>query len=384
MKKILIQLTVLFVTVASASATDLLPQESPSFGRRVRNLGMGNVGVSILGTNDSAGFYNPAGLNDITESEIRFMNITAEMSKNSTGLIGDVKDLKDNIDKANTDSDKVRALNDFIQQRTGEFQHLRLGLEILNYSRKNFAAGLLVDERLDLSFRDQTFPHFDMRNLGDAGGYFSFSTDFWDQILQMGMTFRPTMRFSLNEKDQQITFADATTKNSKGDVILKDQFENILDDRQFIIPVDFGMKSNLGFDFWKDSYFYEQFKPQVGFTWENIGSPSFAPLPTSTQTVNTGMSISPQLWRFKSLLAVEMRELNRPRPMLSKLHVGTEIKFPWVLAVRGGVSQGYYTVGTTIDLVFVKIDGAIYSEEVGYYTRQDGNKRYAVTFGFKI
>lgn len=384
MKKTLLQIFALLLTVTSASAIDLLPQESPSNFRRVRNLGMGNVGVSILGTPDSAPFYNPAGLNDITKSELRFMNITAEISDNSRKLITDVKDLSDDVKNANTSADKTRALNDFIQQRSGEFQHLRLAVELLSYTKKNFATGLLVDQRLDLSFRDQSFPHFDIRNLGDVGGYFAFSTDYWDQLLQLGMTFRPMMRFALEEQDQQVTFADVTTENAKGDPILTDQLKNIWESRQFGVPITFGLKSNLEFDFWKNSYFIEQLKPQVGVTWEDIGSPSFAPLSGPGQTVNAGFSINPDLWRLKNVFAVEFRELNRERPLLSKLHVGAEVKLPWILAVRGGVSQGYWTTGASIDLVFVKIDGAIYHEEVGYSTRQSGNLRYAATFGFKI
>ncbi|MCC7460154.1 MAG: hypothetical protein IT286_02515 [Proteobacteria bacterium] len=383
MKKILTLLTVL-TAAAPAFAADLLPQESPSFNRKVRNLGMGNVGVSILGTPDSAAFYNPAALNDLTESEIRFMTITAEVADSSTRLINDVKDLSDDVKDANTDADKVRALNNFIQDRTGEFQHLRLNVELVSYTTKNFAAGLLIDERLDLSFRDQSFPHFDMRNLGDATAYMAFSTGFWDKLLQVGMNFRPTMRFSLRESDQQITFADVTTENSKGDPILVDQLKAIKDDRQFAIPVNFGVKSDLSFDFWKNSYFIEQLKPQVGVTWEDVGSPSFGPLPSANQTLNAGFSINPEIWRFKNLIAVELREINQDRPMLSKLHAGMEVKFPWILAVRGGISQGYLSGGATIDLVFVRIDGAVYYEEVGFNTRQDGNLRYAATFGFKI
>lgn len=384
MKKILIQLTAVLATTTSAMAIDLLPQESPNFNRRVRNLGMGNVGVSVLGSADSSAFYNPAGLNDLTESEIRFMNITAEVSDNSIGLIGDVADLSDDIKAADGTADKTRVLNDFIQQRSGEFQHLRLSVELLSFTKKNFAAGLIFDEKLDLSFRDQSFPHFDMRNLGDAGGYLAFSTDFWDKLLQVGMNFKPTMRFSLNESDQQITFADVTTENDKGDPILTDQIKNIWDDRQFTIPVDFGVKSNLGFSFLKNTFVWEKLKPQVGLTWENVGSPSFAPLPGLNQTVNAGASINPDLWKLKSLFAVEFRELNHERPMLSKLHVGGELKFPYILAVRGGLSQGYLTGGLTLDFVFVKIDGAVYYEEVGYHTREAGNLRYAATFGFKI
>jgi hypothetical protein len=384
MKKYLIQITVLFLSITSASAIDLLPQESPGQFRRVRNLGMGNVGVSILGTTDSAAFYNPAGLNDITEGEVRFMNITAEVSDNSTKLINDVKDLSDAVKDADTSSDKTRALNDFIQERSGEFQHMRIAIELLSYTKKNFAAGLLVDQRLDLSFRDQSFPHFDMRNLGDVGGYLAFSTDFWDQLLQVGMTFKPVMRFALEEQDQQVTFSDVTTENSKGDPILVDQFKNIYESRQFGVPVNFGLKSNLEFDFWKNSYFIETLKPQIGMTWEDVGSPSFAPLAGPGQTVNGGISINPSIGRIQNLFAVEFREINRDRPTLSKLHLGAEVKLPWILAVRGGVSQGYWSAGTSIDLVFVKIDGAIYHEEVGFHTREDGNLRYAATFGFKI
>jgi len=383
MKKYIV-LTTALLLATSASAIDLLPQESPGNFRRTRNLGMGNVGVSILGEADSAAFYNPAGLNDLTESEIRFMNITAEVSDNSRKLINDVKDLVDEIDAADNNADKTRALNDFIQQRSGEFQHLRLALELVSFTKKNFAAGLMVDQRLDLSFRDQSFPHFDVRNLGDVGGYLAFSTDFWDQLLQLGMTFKPMMRFALEEQDQQVTFSDATTENANGDPILKDQFENILDSRQIGVPITFGLKSNLEFDFWKNSYFIEQLKPQVGLTWDDIGSPSFAPLAGPGQTLNAGLSINPAIGKLKNVFAVEFRELNRERPLLSKLHVGAEVKLPWVLALRGGVSQGYWTAGTSIDLVFVKIDGAIYHEEVGYSTREDGNLRYAATFGFKI
>lgn len=386
LKKIIAPLFLITIALP-AFAIDLLPQESPGFfGRRVRNEGMGNVGVSILGTADSAAFYNPAGLNDLTDkdSELRFLTMTFEVSQNAFSLLNDVRDLSDDLDNDTTDSDKVRTLNDFINERNGEFQHFRVGVEVASYTRKNFAAGLLFDERLDLSFRDQSFPHFDMRNLGDAGGYVAFSTGFWDKLLQMGMTFKPVMRFAMHESDQQVTYADVTAENSKGDPILIDQFKNIYEDRQFAIPVDFGVKSNLAFGALKDSFFIDQLKPQIAVTWEDIGSPSFAPLTTQGQTVNAGVSINPEFAKFKTLFAAEFREINRDRPWLSKLHLGTEVKFPWILAVRAGLSEGYLSGGATIDLWFVKIDGAVYYEEVGFHTRQDGNLRYAATLGFKI
>lgn len=92
-----------------------------------------------------------------------------------------MKDLLDNIDNATTDTDKTRALNQFVQDNSGEFRHLRFTLDIFNYTRKNFAAGLLIDERFDLSVRKAaSVPEFNVRNLGDAAFYVAGSHDFWE------------------------------------------------------------------------------------------------------------------------------------------------------------------------------------------------------------
>ncbi|MCB0272378.1 MAG: hypothetical protein KDD46_05130 [Bdellovibrionales bacterium] len=381
MKKFMI--IILSILIPSASfAASTIPAMSPSLNRKVRNLGMGNVGVSILGTHDSSAFYNPAGLNDLEDAQWRFLTITAEIGSNAFGLIGDAIDFGKDIDDANSDDERINVLNQFIQDRSGEFQYTRLNLELINYTRKNFAVGLVFDERLDMSFRNQAYPNFDMRTIGDVTAYLAFAQGFLDGGLQVGMTFKPTVRFALDEADQQITYSDVSTENADGDPIILDQFKNIYDQRQFRIPVDIGFKSKLAAFF--DSDFMETFDPMIGLAWQDVGSMNFAPSQGNTQTLNFGVSLNPKLGRIQNSWAVELRGLNLDRPLISKLHIGAELKLPWILAVRGGLSQGYLTGGLTVDLRFFSIDAAIYSEEIGLHTREDGNLRYAATANFKI
>src|ERR1043166_3943902 len=80
--------------------------ESPSLNRKVRNLGMGNVGVALRGTHDSSPFYNPAGLNDLEKGRLQFFSITGDASKSAISLVKDVINLKDDIDNAADDSAK--------------------------------------------------------------------------------------------------------------------------------------------------------------------------------------------------------------------------------------------------------------------------------------
>ncbi len=369
---------------STAFAQSALPQDEPTLNRKVRNLGMGNVGIAIHGTGDSSPFYNPAGLNDLTESRIQFMTMTFEAAASSIGMIGDVIDLKNNVNKATDDAGRVAALNQFIQEHSGQFQHMRWALDLVNYAKKNFAIGLVMDERLDLSFRDQSFPHFDIRNLGDVSVFLSGSHDFWDKLLQVGLTLRPTVRFSMDQANEQITYADVVTKDPNGDPILKDELEKIKD-RRFGLGVDVGLKSDLSRFTWIPGFGY--LKPAVGVTWQDIGSPEFSGGAPNRQSVGVGIAVFPDVWKLKNTVSFDVRDLNYSRDFITRTHFGAESELRWkklALALRAGLLQGYVTAGLTADFWFMKLDGAYYNEEVGIKTRENGSKRYAVTLSFNI
>ncbi|MCB0307965.1 MAG: hypothetical protein KDD48_01225 [Bdellovibrionales bacterium] len=367
----------------SAIAVENFPGEAPTINRQVRNLGMGNVGVAIEGSHDSSPFYNPAGLNDLEKGRFQFLSPTFVLSKNAVDLIGDIKDLKDDLDSAASDPDKTRVFNEFVQNNSGKFRYIRFSMDVFNYVRKNFAAGLVIDERLSLSVRQAgSNPQFNLRNLGDAAFYVSGAHDFWEKLLQVGVTIRPTVRFAINEQDEIVDYSDIGD-DANGDLKLTGQLENIKE-RRFGMGVDLGLKSNLAFSLWKDAKWYQLLKPAVGFTWQDIGSPDFGLAPSNGQTMNLGVAVHPDLWKLKNVVALDLREINEERPFLTKVHFGLESKLPWIVAVRAGVSQGYLTAGATFDLWVLKLDAAIYHEEVGVTSRTDGNLRWAAKISFNI
>ncbi|MFH1262519.1 MAG: hypothetical protein V1495_03610 [Pseudomonadota bacterium] len=378
---ILTSLALLFVGTATAQTT--LSQEEPTLNRKIRNLGMGNIGVAIEGTADSSPFYNPAGLNDLEKGRFQFLTNTADVSTGAFSLATDLKDLNKGIKNATTDADKTRKFNEFIQKNTGKFQHFRYTLDIFNYARKNFAVGLLIDERLDLSFRDQSYPHFDVRNLGDATVYVSGAHAFWDKLLQAGFTLRPTVRFAVNEADQQVTLSDVLGKNAAGNSLLSEQFKKIKD-RRFGLGVDFGLKSNLAFEGFKQMKIYETLKPEAGFTWQDLGNTKFGRAPTNEQSISFGTAVHPAIWKLKNTVGLDFRGMNQDRPFLAKTHFGIESKFPWIVSLRAGLSQGYFSGGATFDLWLAKLDAAVYYEEVGVETRQSGDLRIAAMLSFNI
>ncbi|MCB0327595.1 MAG: hypothetical protein KDD52_08255 [Bdellovibrionales bacterium] len=376
---------VALICFSMSAHAQTLPYEGPNLNRKVRNLGMGNVGVSLSGQHDSAAFYNPAGLNDLKKGKFQFFSPTFELSKSFFDLVSEIQDLTDEIKDANNDADKTRAFNDFLSARTGQYDHVRASFELISYTRKNFAVGLLFDERIDMSFRDQSFPHFEVRNLGDVSMYVAGAYDFWEQLLQVGITLRPTVRFALDQEDEIITLSDILGDDAQGNSLIETQVKKVYQETRFGMGVDLGLKSNLSFleDFVPE--LYKKLNPQAGFSWQDIGSPSFGAGPDNPQIISMGLSIEPSLWILDNTFAVEMRDMNLPRPFLSKLHIGLESRLPKdILALRLGLSEGYFSTGLGIDLGLVSIDGALYINEIGRNTREAGSMRFATNISFKI
>lgn len=357
--------------------------EQPSFGRQVRNLGMGNTGVALRGTADSAVYYNPASLNDLEKWRIQFMSITAELTTDIYSTVKDFQDLNDTLDAAQNDTERLDAFNSFLVKHSGEFQYGRMSLDLVNFSRKNFAIGAAIDERIELAFRDQWDSRFDIRNFGDIAMYAGVSHDFFDKLIQFGVTVRPTVRFSLNAADESVSVVDVLAEdnpNIENDGSLSDQVK-VLKDPRFGLGVDLGLKSDL-----TKLTKLEMLRPQVGFTWTDMGSPTFGGAPGNPQSLNIGAAIHPDLWKLKNAVALDIRGLNQERDFISKLHFGVEsvIDFPISVGLRAGLSQGYFTAGFTLDFTVFKLEGAWYGEEVGRLGHQDGSYRAAVRVAFAI
>jgi len=187
----------------------------------------------------------------------------------------------------------------------------------------------------------------------------------------------------MDQADQRIDATDVLGTDSNGDPLISAQIKN-LKDMKFGLGVDFGLKSNCaflkflpGFDF---------LKPQIGLTWQDIGNPSFQEAEGNPQTINAGIAIHPDFWILKNAVALDFREVNVDKDFISKVHFGIEsvLDLPVNVGLRAGLSQGYITGGASVDLWAMKIDAAIYYEEVGIKAQRDGSLRFAGTVSFNI
>ncbi len=65
-----------------------------------------------------------------------------------------------------------------------------------------------------------------------------------------------------------------------------------------------------------------------------------------------------------------------------RLRLGVECKFYEILFVRAGLYQGYLTAGLNLEAKAVRLDLMTYAEEVGAYSGQRVDRRYAGRFFF--
>ena len=274
----------------------------------------------------------------------------------------------------------------------GAFQYVRYQMDIASFTMKNFAAGMMIDERMIFSFRDQSFTNFDAFNVADAAFYVAGSYGFWEKLLQVGVTLRPTVRFAMNDK---ITYASIIGSSA---VSFSDRMQSIYKDYKFGFAADLGLKSNLQLPFLKDHENYQKFQktlnPTVALTWQDIGNP-FPDRKTissgqtigfveNKQSVNMGFSINPDLGFAKSTFEVDLRKLNRSGGFMTKFHVGAELRFKYVLSLRTGFNQGRIAGGASIDLKFFRLDFATYAEESGVFGTRQGDRRLAASINFLI
>ncbi len=394
----------LFVALPAMAQLNTLgnfSQESPAINRSVRALGMGNAFIALPGDRD-APFYNPAGLNDLDkDGKFQFLNPTFEFSENFGSLVGDVTDLIDDLDAANSDAESIAALDAFVTPRFGQFNNVRAALSLVNYTARNFAVGAIVEERITFAFRDQSFPSFDVRNITDVIFYTALAHNFWEKRLQVGLTVKPIVRSSVNER-----MDSATAINDEVD----DTFETLLFPH-LGFGFDLGMKSDLKFPFLMKKDFYKRMhrilQPSFAVTWQDIGNTPFKidlrdpskakgedPVKLAAaasrepvrneQSVSIGVASRPKIGMFDTAFAIDLRDLNRDGDFMSKFHIGTEVKFPMIVALRLGLSQGYIAGGVGLDLMIFSFDFATYAEEVGIFGRKDGNRMYALRLNFGI
>jgi hypothetical protein len=130
-------------------------------------------------------------------------------------------------------------------------------------------------------------------------------------------------------------------------------------------------------------------KPTMAVVVQNITDLDFGTLGKIPQQVNAGVAINPSIIGLLSTSwVIEVDDLTKQvggeEDFYKRVHLGAELRLPKILSLRGGVNQGYFTAGLTLNFWILRVDGAIYTEEIGTYAGQRDDRRYAaqISLGF--
>ena len=379
MKKLLFILLLVTAPIAAwAQATTTIPNESPSLYRGVRQLGMGNAAIAMPGTDEAAPFYNPAAIHDYQGFHMRLVSPAADLSTSTVSLAKDIFDLADQINAAATTKGKTDTFETFVNKHTGEFHTLDVRLPIITAMSKYFFISTLADSRNTFSFRNRVFRNVEILSRSDLGGMVGTAYGFFDDQLEAGLDVKVLHRVLI---DRVLTTNDIIATSSFGDALaLK---------RGTGVGFDLGLKGKIPTF---DIKTLDLLKPTAGFTWQDVGNTRFGDAGQTDQSISLGVAVHPtfQLKEkdWQNHFAMDLRDLNQPEPFTSKLYFGYELMAPRFFIVRPsiriGANQFYIAGGTTLDFRFFKVEFAVYQQETGKFTRQDGQTRIAanIALGF--
>jgi len=353
-----IMITILILTVAKTA----IAKEYPSIYRGIRPLGMGNAFTAVA-DDENALFYNPAGLSKMSTVQLGLLNPLIEVSKKSIELWQDAQDI---------DMNDTGQVADLLKKYTGEHQHLRVSL-FPHIGFKALGAGVMIgglgQGTMDVEVRNPVWPEVDTDLVLDVGALGGAGFKLPLTGLRAGIALKYLYRKSLSEV---YTAADIA-----GD------FEDILDRD---LKSGSGVSADIGLMY--DLAFIKLFDTTVALVAQNVPKMDMGDAKDIKTQFNAGISLKKSFAGFGALLALDYRDITSnigdDDDIPKRIHMGAEVKLPKILALRGGINQGYLTAGATVDFWVLRFDVATYAEEAGAYAGQREDRRYVgqITLGW--
>lgn len=382
MKKFIFLFFVLFSLIQfysfEANAQNLTLRHSPRLMQGIRPLGMGGAFIAVEGTDENVLFYNPAAINDYeAKVHMQFLLPTVEFSYKSISFFSsDLLDLIDDIDAAGTDSGKVDVLDQFAAQNTGRYEEIGVHGSLAIFMHKYLTASLFYENRSILALINPASSTVDLEAVSHAGLQVGSAYGFFDDNLQIGLAVKFLERHLINE-----TLTQRDVLANSNDFANSIEFSNF----GFGIGVDVGVKGKipLGGKAW------EFLDPTFAVTLQDIADTRFFAgddVGRIEESLTVGTAVHPNFGKFKSILAIDVRDLDHQTDFLNKFHAGYEVTLPEIskvlrsASVRVGVNQGYITAGFGLDFKYFKLNAATYGREVAEFTTQKQSRM----FGFQL
>ena len=113
---------------------------------------------------------------------------------------------------------------------------------------------------------------------------------------------------------------------------------------------------------------------------------------TLTPNVVVGARFHPDLGAFSRILDPRLLiEIQDPAAVIrdrasffNLVHAGIEVEVLGFLALRAGVNKGWLSAGLGLDLFFLEIDAAVFTEELGWRPGQNGRGGVAIQAAIRL
>lgn len=316
------------------------------YGQSIRALGMGNAYSAVVKDGDSL-FYNPAGLGRSSGINLTLLNV-------NVGLNGE--NAYNTVQKVSTSTGSGV---DKFSEIFGEQLWVGSGGK-MTLTLPNFGVGVYDSGHLGIELKDPILPYFDIGYLNDYG-------------LVVGSAFKigPNSHFGINAKRINRTGATEAFGIS---TFLNGDTQSI---QTGIQKKGVGYGADIGFS-WEIP---APFNPVVSGVWKDIGTTTFLKESGSEKPPRIldeqilGVAAGFDLALFGLTTAIDIKHLNSTKePFGKKLHMGLELDLP-LIDIRGGLSQGYYSLGASLDMLLFQLDLVYYGVELGEYAGQDEDRR---------
>jgi hypothetical protein len=335
---------------------NIFATELPYIYKGVRPLGMGGA-FTALSDDANALFYNPAGLANIKENRVSLIDIEVEGSKKAYNFEKDAWDV---------DTDNSKEVASFLQGHIGDYGHIAASI-FPNYTRPNFAFGLISTAKSNIQVRDRQYPKLLVDAIGDGGVCAGYAHSFLDNDLLVGSNLKYLYRKSI---EHEYSAADITTHDFKSR--LRDDIQHgsgVLLDLGIIYKIQSNQEGS------------PQEPLQLGMSVSNLIGNKLGNAADLDPHVDLGVSKRIGDLTLAADYVDIFGQLGEDQDIGKRIHIGLEYSLTEIIRLRTGINQGYLTYGVGVDAKKVQFDILSYGEEVGAHSGQQKDRRYLLRLG---
>ena len=340
--------------------------------------GMGGAFAAIA-NDESAIFYNPAGLARINDGKIQTSLIDASVSSNFF-------DFNTQLQKnSGSGATGVASLAAMLNTFYGNQYNVRLKFFETNWIRPGWGVSFIpADVTIDMAVQKQGAPALDIRMYADTTLAYSFARNIHNVslgLLSWGVTAKAILREYTNKELNALDIATSSTTISNTDI-----YDGITGD------LDFGMLYN---PYLPDSESWDwvrSMRPTFAFVGRNLIDSGFSARVLKISTVQTGQPEKlyrafdigtrleiPKFWIFGGRFALDERDIMHPNFNAKRgMHMGFEFDWTvtnwWKGQWRVGYGQNFWSAGFSALFTAFRLDLATYGEDVGSFDTPKENR----------